>query len=122
MSSLYGLFGFNCQLSCPPISNDTYNDTIRAKPTPNCKKIQKYANKTLLNNTQRTYTWEISGNDDEKDCKNSSQSRNRIGLKSESIFSQNIVDYVIESINNNQNFKRTDQEYKIVPSIAASNA
>ena len=81
-----------------------------------------YANKTLLNNTQRTYTWEISGNDDEKDCKNSSQSRNRIGLKSESIFSQNIVDYVIESINNNQNFKRTDQEYKIVPNIAASNA
>ena len=44
------------QLSRPLISNHTYNDATRAKPTPSGKKIQKYANKTLLNNTQRTYT------------------------------------------------------------------
>ena len=46
MNSLYGLFGFNRQLCRPPISNHTYNDAIRAKPTPNGKKIQKCYNIT----------------------------------------------------------------------------
>jgi hypothetical protein len=91
MNSLYGLFGFNRQLCRPPISNHTYNDAIRAKPTPNGKKIQKCTNKTLPNNTQRTYTSENSGSDDEKDGKNGKRSRKGIGLNPKSIFSQNII-------------------------------
>ena len=91
MNSLYGLFGFNRQLSRPPISNHTYNDAIRAKPTPNGNKIQKFTNKTLPNNTQRTYTSENSGSDDKIDGKNGKRSRKGISLNHKSIFSQNII-------------------------------
>jgi hypothetical protein len=86
MNNLFGFLGFNSQLSRPPISNDTYNDAIKAKPTPNGKKIQKNTNKTLPNNTQRTYTTESDDGDDDEDDKNGKRSRKGTVLNPKSIF------------------------------------